>query len=90
MLHGSQMLTQGPRLGTCSANVFGGTRLSARGACSRRSSHRMAACADSALIVNTKGGGHAFLGLHLAKRLLKDGHSVSILNDGEEVRLTLF
>ncbi len=41
--------------------------------------------ADSALIVNTKGGGHAFLGLHLAKRLLADGHSVTILNDGDQV-----
>lgn len=44
----------------------------------------MAARADSVLIINTKGGGHAFLGLHLARRLLKDGHTVSILNDGEE------
>jgi nucleoside-diphosphate-sugar epimerase len=44
----------------------------------------MAARSDSALIINTKGGGHAFLGLHLARRLLKDGHSVSILNDGDE------
>ena len=35
--------------------------------------------ADSALIVNTKGGGHAFLGLHLAKKLLAQGHSVTIL-----------
>lgn len=41
--------------------------------------------ADSALIVNTKGGGHAFLGLHLAKKLLADGHSVTILNDGDQV-----
>ncbi len=32
-----------------------------------------------------QGGGHAFLGLHLARRLLKDGHAVSILNDGDEV-----
>ena len=42
--------------------------------------------ADSVLIANTKGGGHAFLGLHLARKLVKDGHSVTILNDGEEVR----
>ena len=40
---------------------------------------------DSALIVNTKGGGHAFLGLHLAKRLLAAGHTVTILNDGDKV-----
>jgi hypothetical protein len=42
--------------------------------------------ADSVLIANTKGGGHAFLGLHLARKLVADGHSVTILNDGEEVR----
>lgn len=27
----------------------------------------------------------AFIGLHLAKKLLQDGHSVTILNDGEKV-----
>lgn len=42
--------------------------------------------ADSVLIANTKGGGHAFLGLHLAKKLLNAGHSVTILNDGDPVR----
>lgn len=42
--------------------------------------------ADNVLIANTKGGGHAFIGLHLAKQLLNDGHSVTILNDGDEVR----
>jgi hypothetical protein len=31
------------------------------------------------------GGGHAFLGLHLAKQLLSAGHSVTILNDGDQV-----
>lgn len=41
--------------------------------------------ADKCLIVNTKGGGHAFIGLHLAKKLLSQGHSVSILNDGDQV-----
>ena len=40
---------------------------------------------DSALIVNTKGGGHAFLGLHLAKKLIADGHKVTILKDGDKV-----
>ena len=41
--------------------------------------------ADSCLIVNTKGGGHAFLGLHLARKLLAAGHEVTILNDGDHV-----
>ena len=41
--------------------------------------------ADSVLIANTKGGGHAFIGLHLARKLLDKGHSVTILNDGDEV-----
>ena len=41
--------------------------------------------ADSVLIINTKGGGHAFLGLYLAKELLAAGHKVSILNDGDKV-----
>lgn len=43
--------------------------------------------ADSVLIANTKGGGHAFLGLHLAKKLLAAGHSVTILNDGDPVSI---
>ena len=47
---------------------------------------RLLCRADSVLIANTKGGGHAFLGLHLARKLVADGHSVTILNDGEEVR----
>jgi hypothetical protein len=42
--------------------------------------------AESVLIVNTKGGGHAFIGLHLAKQLADQGHEVTILNDGDEVR----
>lgn len=66
------------------ADVFG-SRLACQRHSSRQASLRMAARSDSALIINTKGGGHAFLGLHLARRLLKDGHSVSILNDGDEV-----
>lgn len=37
------------------------------------------------LIANTKGGGHAFIGLYLAKELLKKGHKVTIMNDGDEV-----
>ena len=42
--------------------------------------------AERVLIANTKGGGHAFLGLHLAKKLMSQGHEVTILNDGDEVR----
>lgn len=30
-------------------------------------------------------GGHAFLGLHAAKKLLAQGHKVTILNDGDQV-----
>ncbi|KAK9813920.1 hypothetical protein WJX73_004793 [Symbiochloris irregularis] len=45
-------------------------------------------CAQKALIVNTKGGGHAFIGLHLAQKLLKDGHSVTIYNDGDQGKLS--
>jgi hypothetical protein len=41
--------------------------------------------ADNALIVNAKSGGHAFIGYYLAKSLKAKGHSVTILNDGEEV-----
>ncbi|PNH08146.1 Chloroplast stem-loop binding protein a, chloroplastic, partial [Tetrabaena socialis] len=39
------------------------------------------------LIANTKGGGHAFIGLYLAKELLKKGHKVTIMNDGDESKL---
>lgn len=41
------------------------------------------------MIVNTKKGGHAFLGLYLAKRLLGKGFGVTIFNDGDPVRLSL-
>lgn len=43
--------------------------------------------AENVLIINTKGGGHAEIGLHLAKQLLSAGHSVTILNDGEQGKL---
>ena len=43
--------------------------------------------ADKCLIVNTKGGGHAFIGLYLAKELLNRGHDVTIFNDGDQVRI---
>ncbi len=42
--------------------------------------------AGKALIVNTKSGGHAFIGLYLARELLAKGHSVTILNEGDQVR----
>ena len=35
---------------------------------------------------SSAGGGHAEIGLHLAKQLLSAGHSVTILNDGEQVQ----
>lgn len=60
------------------------TRRPAAAAPSRRAS--LVSRADSVLIANTKGGGHAFLGLHLAKKLMSQGHKVTILNDGDEVR----
>jgi hypothetical protein len=41
--------------------------------------------ADNCMIVNTKGGGHAFIGLYLAKALLAQGHSVTIMQDGDQV-----
>lgn len=34
------------------------------------------------LIINTKGGGHAFIGLHLSRALLAQGHSVDLLQVG--------
>ncbi|GAX85380.1 hypothetical protein CEUSTIGMA_g13407.t1 [Chlamydomonas eustigma] len=42
--------------------------------------------ADNALIVNAKSGGHAFIGYYLAKALKAKGHSVTILNDGEQAK----
>ena len=52
----------------------------------RRPAKRLAVAvrAEQVLIVNTKGGGHAFIGLHLAEALLKGGHSITILNDGDQ------
>mmetsp|Transcript_1971 Transcript_1971/g.4448 ORF Transcript_1971/g.4448 Transcript_1971/m.4448 type:complete len:360 (+) Transcript_1971:37-1116(+) len=43
---------------------------------------------QSCLIINTKGGGHAFIGLHLAQELLKRGHTVTICNDGDNTKLS--
>jgi hypothetical protein len=68
---------------------FCGTSLQIRRAPTPNRAHaqvsRLIVRADRALIVNTKGGGHAFLGLHLAKKLLADGHKITVLNDGDEV-----
>jgi nucleoside-diphosphate-sugar epimerase len=44
--------------------------------------------ADKCLIVNTKGGGHAFIGLYLAKELIAKGHDVTIFNDGDQSKLS--
>lgn len=52
-----------------------------RAALARRAAPR----AEHVLISNTKSGGHAFLGLHLAQRLLEQGHEVTILNAGSKV-----
>lgn len=76
---------------TVTHSSFAGQRIEpfrshpARSSSSRRL--QLSVRADRALIVNTKGGGHAFLGLHLAKRLLDDGHNVTILNDGDQSKL---
>lgn len=42
--------------------------------------------AEKCLIVNTKGGGHSFIGLYLAKQLIAKGHDVTVMNDGDQVR----
>ena len=44
---------------------------------------------DDAHASYAAGGGHAFIGLYLAKQLLSDGHSVTILNDGSKVIRTM-
>lgn len=70
---------------------FAGNKLAVRAPRSptlRAARRQVQVRADSALIVNTKGGGHCFLGLYLAKRLIKDGHSVTIMNDGDEAKLS--
>ena len=51
----------------------------------QRRSTQLRVVSERVLIANTKGGGHAFIGLHLAQQLLSKGHEVTILNDGEEV-----
>jgi nucleoside-diphosphate-sugar epimerase len=55
----------------------------------RRGAVRVEAAASmNVLIVNCKGGGHAFIGLHLAKALMAQGHKVTIMNDGDEAKLS--
>mmetsp|Transcript_28353 Transcript_28353/g.62316 ORF Transcript_28353/g.62316 Transcript_28353/m.62316 type:complete len:556 (+) Transcript_28353:33-1700(+) len=41
-----------------------------------------------ALIVNTKGGGHAFIGYYLAKELVAKGYCVTIMNDGDKAKVS--
>ncbi|KAL6755032.1 hypothetical protein V8C86DRAFT_2685147 [Haematococcus lacustris] len=43
--------------------------------------------AAKCLIVNTKGGGHAFIGLYLARELAHRNHEVTLMNDGDEAKL---
>jgi hypothetical protein len=52
---------------------------------SRRTSVRVRA--DKCLITTTKGGGHAFISLYLARELLNKGHDVTIFQQGDQVRL---
>jgi len=59
----------------------------AAAATSRRRSVVVCAAGDKCLIVNCKSGGHAFVGLYLAKALLAKGHDVTLLNDGDEAKL---
>lgn len=44
--------------------------------------------ADNALIVNAKSGGHAFIGYHLAMKLIEKGHRVTIMNDGDQAKVS--
>ncbi|KAG7672381.1 hypothetical protein Ndes2526B_g09108 [Nannochloris sp. 'desiccata'] len=79
-------------MNTLNCSSFRGTAFApvstkARASCVQARRAAVSVRADSALIVNTKGGGHSFLGLYLAKKLLADGHSVTILNDGSQEKL---
>jgi len=53
----------------------------------RASGRRVSPIAKNVLIINTKGGGHAFIGLHLAQNLMSSGHKVTILNDGDQAKI---
>ena len=56
-------------------NAFSGVRLtSKRTAHARGRTRNLVVRADKCLIANTKGGGHAFIGYHLAKQLVSKGH----------------
>jgi nucleoside-diphosphate-sugar epimerase len=44
--------------------------------------------ADKCLVVNCKSGGHSFIGLYLAKALIAKGHDVTLLNDGDQAKLS--
>ncbi|KAF5834516.1 hypothetical protein DUNSADRAFT_8767 [Dunaliella salina] len=67
------------------ARKIGGIRPCRKPCVSRRA---LSVRNQSCLIVNTKGGGHAFIGLHLAQELIKRGHSVTICNDGDQTKLS--
>lgn len=73
---------------SCTSTFFSGRRVSRGGAARPVAAARSRVCvvrAERVLIVNTKKGGHAFLGLYLAKRLLGKGYGVTIFNDGDPV-----
>lgn len=88
------MIAIGPGCGIFKLYI---TKMQARGSIAARSapsnltraSRRscVSVSAANVLIANTKGGGHAFIGLYLAKELISKGHTVTILNDGDGVRV---
>eukprot|EP00210_Caulerpa_lentillifera_P008200 g7830.t1 len=43
--------------------------------------------AENCLIANTKSGGHAFIGIHLARKLMTQGHTVTLMNAGDQASL---
>ena len=68
-----------------SPSLFGCTHALRSRAQGQRRATQLGVVSEKVLIANTKGGGHAFIGLHLAEQLLQAGHEVTILNDGDEV-----
>lgn len=50
--------------------------------------HPISAFLSSSHIKKQQGGGHAFIGYHLAKQLVAKGHEVTIFNDGDEAKLS--
>lgn len=74
---------------TSSSFAAGAVRLPTpcTGGQARASRAQLSVRSERVLIANTKGGGHAFLGLHLAKKLKSAGHEVVVLNDGDKAKL---